>query len=241
MKSPHKNLIALLVSTLVVAGCIDPQRIREMSDEMVQNIARKNAVSYLTLRDASRNELLMRAPCCDDLTRVRPSVRFRSNEMVATVGVGSMLDNRVVEIDGHRSFYGMFDLDGPLSGNQRIDVGLMATPGYADPETFTIAATILFPDFLYLNAQREEIGRESLAPGSNGHRIGGTITPPARTQFIVVYSSKESVATKTARLWFSGTTSAMPVGGAIVAIRTPPRESTFLPAYKGSVTLTLAP
>jgi hypothetical protein len=62
-------------------------------------------------------------------------VRFRADNSIATVGIGSMLDNRVVEIDGHRSFYGMFDMDGPLSGKQRIDVNLMATPGYADPET----------------------------------------------------------------------------------------------------------
>ena len=235
---PHYSVLAL-VPIIFLSGCIDPQRIREMSQEMEQNIKRNNARSYLMLRETSRSELQARSPCCDNLATVRPSVRFRANDSIATVGVGSMLDNRVLEIDGHRSYYGMFDLDGPMSGAQSIDVSLMATPGYADPESLDIAATILFPDFLYLDSQRREISRASLSPGSNGHRIGGTIRPPQGTHYIVVYSSKESLASKPARLWFAGGTSAAPIGGAMIVMRTPPRESTFLPAHKGSVTFTL--
>jgi hypothetical protein len=241
MKLPHQNVIALLASTLIATGCIDEQRIREMSREMTQNIKLNNARSYSAMREAERNELKMRSPCCDDLASVRPSVRFRADNSTATVGVGSLLDNRVVEIEGHRSFYAMFDINGPLSGKQTIDVNLMATPGYADPETLDIAATILFPDFLYLDSQRREISRATLTPASNGHHIGGTIIPPEGTQFIVVYSSSQSLAAKPVRAWFAASTSAMPIGGSFVAVRTPPRESVFLPAHKGSVTLTLAP
>ncbi|TAG03265.1 MAG: hypothetical protein EAZ43_07860 [Betaproteobacteria bacterium] len=241
MNLSHPNLVALFISTLIVTGCVDEQRIRELSREMTHNIKLNSARSYVAVREATRKELQTRSPCCDDLSIVRASVKFRFDNATSTVGVGSMLDNRVVEIDGYRSFYGMFDLNGPLDGKQMIDVSLMATPGYADPETLETAATILFPDFLYLDSQRREISRTQLTPSGNGHRIGGVIYAPAGTQFIVVYSSKASVAARPLRAWFAGATSAMPIGGSFVAIRTPPREEVFLPADKGSVTLTLLP
>jgi hypothetical protein len=64
---PRRNLIALFASALIATGCIDEQRIREMSQEMTQNIKLNNARSYVASREATRNELLLRSPCCDDL------------------------------------------------------------------------------------------------------------------------------------------------------------------------------
>jgi hypothetical protein len=235
------GVVVLLLLVSVVGGCVDEQRIRELSNNMTQGIKTNAARSYVSMRQATANSLTMRMPCCDDLTTVRPSAKFAIDRPSATVSIGSAFDSRVAEFDGERSYYALFDLDGPLPANQTLTVDLTSTPGYADPETLELAGSIVFPNFRFLDSSRREIGRAQVIPGGDGNRITSTVRPPVGTRFVVVYTTKERLSARPVRVWFKGATGAVPIGGAMIVTRTAPSESVFLPAPKGSITLSMQP
>lgn len=175
--------------------------------------------------------------CCDDLTKASPWVKL-TRGTPAIVPIGAWPNERVVDIDGFRSYYALIALAEPAGAGEKVWIeSPAASRSYLDPVTGNRNGDVFFSTVTFLDSARARIGtvvpETPPAPGRLG--IGGDVDLPKGTAFLVLHSSPNSLKKPAQWATFGGGTMVLPAGKVWIPISTPSMTAWLYPALSGMV------
>ncbi len=175
--------------------------------------------------------------CCDDLTKVNPWVMLNRG-IPAIVPIGGWPNERVVEIEGFRSFYALIALSEPAAGGEQIWIASPpASRTYVDPVTGSRNGDIFIATVTFLDSARGRIGTvvPTLVAATEGLGFGGNVELPKGAAFLVLHSSPTSLQMPARWVTFGGATMAVPAGKVWIPITSPSISLWLYPALSGLV------
>lgn len=94
-----KFTLAATALTILLSGCVDETRVREMTDNMI----RSREAAFFTRRAQHARELATAKDCCDDLMKVRPHGRADGAQPYRA-SPGTWPSTQIMEMLGARSY-----------------------------------------------------------------------------------------------------------------------------------------